>query len=87
MSFQRNQVYFSSSNVSTDNNVKLNIILRSECVNTWEFLHLLGKELKVMVILSLKNIFYSAITRMILKISQFSLLTTSTLKLLQWRVF
>ena len=87
MSFQRNQVYFSSSNVSTDNNVKLNIILRSEYVNTWEFLHLLGKELKVMVILSLKNIFYSAITRMILKISQFSLLTTSTLKLLQWRVF
>ena len=87
MSFQRNQVYFSSSNVSTDNNVKLNIILRSEYVNTWEFLHLLGKELKVMVIRSLKNIFYSAITRMILKISQFSLLTTSTLKLLQWRVF
>ena len=36
---------------------------------------------------SVINIFYSAITRMILKISQFSLLTTSTLKLLQWRVF
>ena len=32
---------------------KLNIILRSECVNTWEFLHSLGKELKMMMILPL----------------------------------
>ena len=26
---------------------KLNVILMSECVNTWEFLHSLGKELKM----------------------------------------
>ena len=39
--------------------------LRSECANTWEFLHSLGKELKVMMIPPLKNIFYSAITHLI----------------------
>ena len=40
---------------------KLNIILRSECGSTWEFMHSLGKELKEMIIFPLKNIFYSAI--------------------------
>ena len=45
--------------------------VRSECVNTWVFQHSLGKELKVMIILSLQNIFYFAITHLILKISQF----------------
>ena len=60
---------------------KLNLILRSEYVNIWEFLHLLGKELKVMIILPLKNIFYSVIMHLILEISQFSLPTTATLKL------
>ena len=34
---------------------KLSVILRSECVNTWEFLDSLGKELKKMIILPLKN--------------------------------
>ena len=47
---------------------KLSVILRSECANTWEFLHSLGKELKVMMIPPLKNIFYSAITHLNLKI-------------------
>ena len=59
---------------------KLSDILRSECANTWEFLHSLGKELKVMMIPPLKNIFYSAITHLILKISQFLQLTTINLK-------
>ena len=58
---------------------KLSVILNLECVNTWESLHSLGKELKVMMILPLKNIFYSAITQLILKISQF-LQPTTTLK-------
>ena len=39
---------------------------KSECVNTWEFLQSLAKELKVMMILPLKNIFYSAITHLVL---------------------
>ena len=39
-----------------------------------------GLELKVMMILPLKNIFYSAITHLILKISQFLQATTMTLK-------
>ena len=60
---------------------KLIVILKSECVNPWEFLHSLGKELKEMMILPLKNTFYSAITHPILKISQFLLPTTTTLKL------
>ena len=60
---------------------RLNLILRSEYVKIWEFLHLLGKELKVMMILPLKNIFYSVITHLILGICQFSLPTTTTLKL------
>ena len=59
---------------------KLSVILNSECVNSSEFLHSLGKELKVMMILPLKNIFYSAITQLILKISQFLQPTTTTLK-------
>ena len=46
----------------------------------WEFLHSLGKELKVMMIPPLKDIFYSAITHLILKISQFLQPTTMTLK-------
>ena len=49
---------------------KLNVILRSECVNTLEFLRSLGKESKMMMILPLKNTFYSAITHLILKIYQ-----------------
>ena len=52
---------------------KLNALQRSECVNTWEFLHSLGQELNVMMILPFKNIFYSTNTYLILKISQFSL--------------
>ena len=48
--------------------------------NTWEFLHSLGDELKVMLILSLKNIFYSAITHLSLKISQFLSPTASLLE-------
>ena len=43
--------------------------------------HSLGKELKVMMILPLKNIFYSAITCLILKICQFSLSEATTLNL------
>ena len=34
---------------------KLNVILRSECANTLEFQHSLEKELKVMMILPLKE--------------------------------
>ena len=60
---------------------KLSVILKSECVNNWEFLHSLGKEIKVTMILSLKNIFSYAITKLTLKISQFLLPTTATLKL------
>ena len=45
------------------------IILRSECVNTCGFWLSLGKELKAMAVLPLKNIFYSTITHMISKIS------------------
>ena len=59
---------------------KLSVILKSECANTWEFLHSLGKELKVMMIPPLKNIFYSATTHLNLKISQFLQATTMTLK-------
>ena len=61
--------------------LKLSVILRSECVNTREFLHSLGIELKEIMILPLKNTFYSAITHLILKISQFLLPTTTTLRL------
>ena len=60
---------------------KLKVILKSECVNTWEFMHSMGKELKEMMILPLKNTFYSAITHPILKISQFLVPTTMTSKL------
>ena len=63
------------------NMTKLNAILWPQCVNTWEFLHSLGKELKVMMILPLTDIFYSAIAHLILKISQFLLPTAATLKI------
>ena len=52
---------------------KLNVILRSECVNTLKFWQSLGKWLKAMMILPLKNVFYFAITCRILKIAPFSL--------------
>ena len=58
---------------------KLSVILKSECVNTREFLHSLGKVLKVMI-LPLNNIFYSAIAHLILKISHFLQPITMTLK-------
>ena len=34
---------------------KLGVISKSGCVNTWEFLHSLGKEFKMMMILPLKK--------------------------------
>ena len=40
---------------------KLSVTLRSEGMNTWEFLQSLEKGLKVMMILPLKKIFHSAI--------------------------
>ena len=58
---------------------KLSVILKWEYVNTWEFLHSLWKELKVMIIPPLKSIFYSAITHLILKIPQFLQPTIMTL--------
>ena len=42
---------------------KLHVILRLKHVNTWELLHSPGKEIKVIAILSLKNLFWPAITR------------------------
>ena len=60
---------------------KLSVILKSEFVNTLEILHSLGKELQEMMILPLKNTFYSAITHPTLKISQFLLPARTTLKL------
>ena len=57
----------------------LNGILKSECVKSWKFWHSLGKELTVMTIPPLKIIVYSAITCLILKISQFSSPTKITL--------
>ena len=60
---------------------KLNVILRSECVNNWEFLCSLGKESKLMMILPLKSTFYSGITHLILKIPEYLLPTTAILKL------
>ena len=59
---------------------KLSVILKSDCGHNWEFLHSLGKELKVTMILSVNNIFY-AITHLTLKISQLLLPTTATLNL------
>ena len=59
---------------------KLRIILKLERVDTWEFLHSLGKELKVMIFLPLHNIFYSAVTYLILKICRFLQPTTMTFK-------
>ena len=54
--------------------VKVNSI--SECVNTKEFPHSLGKELKAMKILPLNNTFHSVITGQILRISSLPLPTT-----------
>ena len=61
---------------------KLSIILKSETLfkQFKHFLNSLGKELKVIMILPLKNIFYSTITNLILKISQFLQPTTTTIK-------
>ena len=55
---------------------KPNAILSSKCVNTWEYWYSLGKELKIMMILPLKNSFYSAI---ILQsdFEDFSIITTN----------
>ena len=66
---------------------KLNGMLRLKFENTWEFLYSLGKELKVMMILPLRNTFYSAVTHLVLEISYFLLPTTAILKLRQWRLF
>ena len=60
---------------------KLNAILKSERVNTWEVRLSLGKDLKMVMILQLKNIVHFAMTRQILKIAPFSLPVTTTLKL------
>ena len=59
---------------------KLNVILKSECLNTWNFQHPLGKELKGMTILLLKKINYYALTRLILTIYRFSLPTITALE-------
>ena len=58
---------------------KLNDILRSVCEHLGISV-LIGKRVKGDDILPLKNIFYFAIKQLILKISQFSLPATSTLK-------
>ena len=58
----------------------IKVILKSERVNTWEYLHSLGKELKLMMILPIKNILYSAVTHLILMVIQFLQPTTMTLK-------
>ena len=59
---------------------KLNIS-KSETVIAGEFQCSLEKELKAMMILLLKSIFCSAITRLVLNISPFELRTTTTLML------
>ena len=59
---------------------KLGVILKSECADTLGFLHSLEKELKVRMIPPLKNIIYSGISLLILKISQSLQPTTMTLK-------
>ena len=84
--FHHSYVFALSTNLSVVAAVlpivtKLSIILESECVNTWGFLHSLGKELKMVMVLPLKNIFYSAIKHLILKTSKFLLPTTTALKL------
>ena len=60
---------------------KPNVILTSECVYTWECLPSSGKDLKRIMTLPLKNVFYDAITHLILKISHFLLPTAMTLQL------
>ena len=60
---------------------KVKAFLRSKYVNNSEYGYSLQKELKVMTILRLKNIFCLAITFLFLKISPFQLPSTTTLKL------
>ena len=56
---------------------KLHVILRLKHVNTWELLHSPGKEIKVIAILSLKNLFQPAITRP--DFEEFSMLATNNI--------
>ena len=53
---------------------KLNVILSSEYVNTWEIQHSLGKKLKAMLILPLKNILFRNYSP---DFENFSIFTTS----------
>ena len=53
---------------------KLNVILSSEYVNTWEIQHSLGKKLKAMLILPLKNILFRNYSP---DFEDFSIFTTS----------
>lgn len=46
-------------------NLKLNALLRVECVKPLEFRHSIGKQLKAMTILPLKSTFYSAIIHLV----------------------
>lgn len=46
-------------------NLKLNALLRVECVKPLEFRHSVGKQLKAMTILPLKSTFYSAIVYLV----------------------
>ena len=81
LSFLRSGIYdkFHCGGCNATYYSKIKVILKSECVNTREFLQSLGNKLKVMMVLPLKNIFYSVFTHLILKICQFSLPTTTTL--------
>ena len=62
---------------------KLNVILKSECMKPYDFLHSLRKGFKEMMILPLKNIFYCAIKNLILKIYQFLLPTITKVTLME----
>ena len=55
----------------------LPVILRLKYVNTWELLRSPGKEIKVIAILSLKNLFQPAITRP--DFEEFSMLATNNI--------
>ena len=66
---------------------KINIILKSECGNTWEFRHSLGKELKVMMILALKNIFIFAYQAADIEDCSFLAGNSNDFKVTSWRVF
>ena len=65
----------------------INFIALAAIPRTMAKINALGKELRTIMILPLKNIFYSAITCLILMISLFSLPTTTILKLPKRRVF